>query len=620
MALTSPQKLSQSLFFEESFGRLSQLEQLMTAQRMSVTEWRNVLYLHCHSLKGTATSFGFIEFAACCHDLETQLAALPANDAVESVDCAPILSQIDRLQARLKALQDNPEQKSTATPSVLNHAQDLTLKGWNINFAPHADFFASGYDPLQILRQLEKLGALTVTVNTDVLPEFVTLEPEQCYLSWQCRLDASVPEQVVRDIFDWVAAKCDVELLAIRAKRPIEMPTEGVMLQKISALTAQTEKQQRLIEKLKQNQPQAQLDASQWQDLLVMQIEEINHSLHQDIQKLMMRPLSSAFERLSSQLDALAESVDKQVQLSVFIETLETDTVLVDKISDIVIQLCRNVIAHGIELPAQREALGKHAMGQVTVRAERCQEMLKLTFSDDGAGIDTDRLLSNAKQKGLIAADAQLDQSQVLQLIYQPGMTTAEDITTLAGRGVGLDLVRQLMNSVLGKMQVNSVRGKGCEFVLEMPLSQSLIDCQVCQVADQFYGIPMQTVASVFQPLSTEIQYRSGRGAFIQRDQQWLPVISLAALFRLDPQPASSPWLVIVQFSGFRFALQVDKLLNAGSQLIKPIQNHYQTVSPVSGVVVLGLHTLGLLLDLQQLATLHNIPEQAVAESSVELQ
>lgn len=616
MALTSAQKISQSLFFEESFGRLSQLQQLMTVQDMSVNELRNGLYLHCHSLKGSAASFGYTEFAQCCHELENQLAALPANEVLQTVDCAPIFSQIDRLKARLTALSQNSEQPASYAPSHLQFSQDLTLKGWHIDFVPQRGFFEGGYDPLQILRQLEVLGPLKVTVNTEQLPEFVALEPEQCYLSWHCQLEAAVPEQTLRDLFDWVETQSDVVLTPINIQRPIEMQTQGIMLQQIAALTAQADKQLAIIDQLKQFNRVDSQAASPWPDLLLTQLTEINQSLRQDLRKLTMRPLTAAFERLEHQLDDFAHTAGKQIALTLKVAPLETDTHIVDKLSDILIQLCRNVAAHGIELPEQRLAAGKNKQGRVTICAERQEGFLKITFADDGAGVDTDRVLQAARHNGLIAPDETPDEARLLQLIYHPGMTTAETITALAGRGVGLDLVRQLMNSLYGRLQVNSVRGKGCEFTLQIPLAQLLMDCQLCQVGDQFYAVPLPAVRSAFQVDANDIHYRSGKGAFVQVDQHWLPVIDLASVFRLPPQTVRPSWLLVVQQQPWRFALQVDALLDAGQQLIKPTQTHYQTIEAVSGMVLLGQQRLGILLGLAQLVSQCGLSDVAAYDSA----
>lgn len=611
MVLTSAQKISQSLFFEESFGRLSKLQQLMTVQDMSINEWRNGLYLHCHSLKGSAASFGYTEFAQCCHDLENQLAALPANEVLQTVDCTPILSQIDALRARLTVLSESVEQPAISPPANLQLSQDLTLKGWQIVFKPYRGFFEGGYDPLQILRQLAMLGPMTVTVNTEQLPEFVAMDPEQCYLSWHCQLDAAVPEQVLRNLFDWVKTNCHFELRPINIQRPIEMQTQGIMLQQITALTAQVDKQLTLISQLKQLHAADQSASTPWSDLLLTQLAEINQGLWHDLRKLTMRPLAAAFERLAKQLDDFAHTAGKQIALTLTAVPLETDAQIVDKLADILIQLCRNVAAHGIELPEQRLSAGKNILGCVSICAECSEGMLKITFSDDGAGIDVDKILQAARQKGLIAADETPDEVRLLQFIYHPGMTTANTITPLAGRGVGLDLVRQLMNSIFGHLQINSVRGKGCEFVLQIPLAQILMECQLCQVGDQFYAVPLQSVHSAFQVHATDIHYRSGKGAFVSFEQRWLPVIDLASVFKLPPQAVSPAWLLVVQHEQWLFALQIDTLLDAGQQLIKPTQTHYHTIEAVSGMVLLGQQRLGILLDLKQLVRLCNLSDLA---------
>ena len=287
------------------------------------------------------------------------------------------------------------------------------------------------------------------------------------------------------------------------------------------------------------------------------------------LQKLMLRPLLNAYQRLPALLNTICSQTGKQAALILPEQPLWVPSQLLELISDVLIQLLRNALAHGIETTEQRLAAGKSATGNIRIEQSLDGMQLNLLFADDGGGLQAAKIL---------AAAGQQNGAEISELIFQAGLSTASTPDLLSGRGIGLDLVRQHIQQLQGTISVSSTEGEGCVFQISLPLPQTVQTLQAVEVADQSYVLSAECIVEDLPADSLKRRHISGRGEFVEFQQQWLPVWDLRQRFKLANSVTNDPRLLIIRRHDIAGALQVDKCMLPAEYLLSDLQSHYRQV------------------------------------------
>ncbi len=347
-------------------------------------------------------------------------------------------------------------------------------------------------------------------------------------------------------------------------------------------------------------QKSRQLDSAANQPLLagLADLDRNTRDLQEAVMSIRMIPMSVVFNRFPRMLRDLAAKLGKKVDLITHGEATELDKGLIEKITDPLTHLIRNSCDHGIEMPEDRRAKGKNENGTITLSASHQGGNILIEVRDDGKGLSREKLLRKAREKGMDAPDS-LSDANVWDLIMAPGFSTAEVVTDVSGRGVGMDVVKKNIASLGGTVEIDSVEGYGMSVKVRLPLTLAIMDGMSVRVSDEVYILPLASVVESFQINPKAINTVAQDSQLVKVRDEYMPVIELERVFqvpRFDNTP-SSPIMVVVESDGSRVALMVDELLGQQQVVIKNLESNYRKVPNVSGATILGDGKVALILD-----------------------
>lgn len=324
--------------------------------------------------------------------------------------------------------------------------------------------------------------------------------------------------------------------------------------------------------------------------------------LQEAVMSIRMMPMDYVFSRFPRMVRDLATKLGKKVEFVTYGASTELDKGLIERIVDPLTHLVRNSIDHGIEMPAVRTQSGKNATGKLSLSAVHQGGNIVIEVSDDGGGLHRDKILAKAKQNGLPVFDSMSD-GDVWQLIFAPGFSTAEAVTDVSGRGVGMDVVKRNITAMGGVVDIRSAKGFGTTITISLPLTLAILDGMSIKVGDEIYILPLGFVMESLQPASQDVKDINGRGRVIKVREEYLPLIPLYECFNIEPKftnPADGI-AVIVEVDGKRAALFVDDLVGQQQVVVKNIESNYRKVPGVSGATILGDGGVSLILDVAAL-------------------
>jgi two-component system chemotaxis sensor kinase CheA len=332
------------------------------------------------------------------------------------------------------------------------------------------------------------------------------------------------------------------------------------------------------------------------------QLERNMRDLQGAVLSIRMLPISTVFSRFPRVVRDLSQQLGKQVQLKLVGEGTELDKGLIERISDPLTHLVRNSLDHGIELPERRLAAGKPASGSITLKAYHQGGNIVIEVSDDGAGLNRERILAKAIDSGLPASEAMSDQ-EVWQLIFEPGFSTAAEITELSGRGVGMDVVRRNIAELGGRVEVQSTAGLGSCMTVRLPLTLAILDGMSVGVGGETYLLPLGGVVESLQAEPAMIKSFAGVERLIQLRDEYLPVLALHQFFAVPAarQQLDQGIMVVVESELGKAALFVDELLGQSQVVIKSLEANFRKVAGVSGATIMGDGRVALILDVPAL-------------------
>ena len=344
-------------------------------------------------------------------------------------------------------------------------------------------------------------------------------------------------------------------------------------------------------------------------------LRRITSALQRDTMAMRMVPIRQTFQKMGRLLRDLSKKFDKPASLVVIGEETELDRKVVEHITDPLMHMIRNAIDHGIEPPDRRTAAGKPATAELRLCAYHRAGSIVIEIADDGAGLDTEAIVKRAVAQGLAAEGASLTPADIHQLIFRPGFSTADRVTELSGRGVGMDVVRRNVEALRGHIDIQSVPGVGTTFSLQLPLTLAIIDGLLLGVGRERFVIPAPAVQESLRPLPEHVHSVQGRTSLVQVRDRLIPLLHLGETFGIAGarQRISEGTVVIVENNGRRVALAVDELLGKQEVVIKSLGDMFRTVCGVAGGAILGDGRIGLILDTGGLLTLVGTAASSVA-------
>jgi two-component system chemotaxis sensor kinase CheA len=334
----------------------------------------------------------------------------------------------------------------------------------------------------------------------------------------------------------------------------------------------------------------------------VSQLTRNTRDLQEAVMSIRMMPMDYVFSRFPRMVRDLAAKLEKKVDFVTHGAATELDKSLIERIIDPLTHLVRNSIDHGIERPETRLAEGKGDTGRLSLSAEHQGGNIIIEVSDDGGGLRRDKILDKARQQGMQVSDNMTD-SEVWQLIFEPGFSTAEVVTDVSGRGVGMDVVKRNIMAMGGAVDIRSGKGFGTTISISLPLTLAILDGMSIRIGEEIYILPLGYVVESLQPAAADIKDIAGQGRVIKVRGEYLPLIPLYQLFRIEPTytDPSQGLVVILESDGKKAALFVDDLVGQQQIVVKNLESNYRKVAGISGATILGDGGVALIIDVAAL-------------------
>lgn len=319
-----------------------------------------------------------------------------------------------------------------------------------------------------------------------------------------------------------------------------------------------------------------------------------------------MLPLSFAFNRLPRLVHDMGQKLEKKVELIIHGEQTEIDKTVIDRLIDPLLHLVRNSLDHGIEPPAERRAAGKPETGRIELKAYQKGGNVVIEVQDDGRGLPHDRIFTKAVERGLVSASAKLSPEEIVEMIFLPGFSTAETVSDVSGRGVGMDVVRNNIRSLGGSVEVSSQKGQGTRFTVRLPLTLAILDGLSVQVGAHTYILPLVSIVESVRIRPEQVSCPAGSAELYGLRKEYMPLLRLYELFHIEPRSTdlAQGLLVIVEADGKKAGLYVDDLLGQQQVVIKSLSTHYRKVEGISAATILGDGTVAMILDVTGLIRL----------------
>lgn len=336
--------------------------------------------------------------------------------------------------------------------------------------------------------------------------------------------------------------------------------------------------------------------------LAIDELQRNTREIQESVMSMRMLPINMTFNRFPRVVRDLSTKLGKQVDLVIQGGNTEIDKSLIEKLVDPLTHLVRNSIDHGIETPEKRIASGKSEKGTVILSAEQKGSSIIIGIIDDGAGLDKERILEKASQNGLPVSPDMPD-SEIWQLIFQAGFSTAEEVTDVSGRGVGMDVVRRNIESIGGRIEIESSKGEGSAFYIHLPLTLAIVDGMCVSVGQQIFVIPLLNVIESFQPTSSQLKTLGNEQVLWIRDRYW-PLVSLTQLMEVDDgvtEPTQGI-VVLLESSKKRYGVLVDSLVGQQQVVIKSLEQHYKKVAGIAGATIMGDGKVAMIIDADSVA------------------
>jgi two-component system chemotaxis sensor kinase CheA len=599
----------------------------------------NDLFRAFHTIKGSGGMVGFDLVAAFTHHVETALdhvregrlalspqlveLVLLSSDHLkillrdEQETDADVMLAGERITAALQAL-EQPLSPHALAPQA---QQDTSVPqgAWHVRFRPHPEILIRGTNPLLLLDELRQMGACGMIAHHDAIPSLDELSPDHCYLWWEFTVPAGVTANAIKDVFIFVDDSLELTIGETIAEagpaRPLAeaAPASGDKLKGLpaarktaaaeSTVKVPSEKLDRLVNlvgELVMNQSRL-TQAAAHVDLATIsvpaeELERLVAELRDCVLGIRMMPIGTTFSRFKRLVHDLSGELGKEIDLVTSGEETELDKTVLDQLGDPLVHLIRNSIGHGVEPPDQRVAASKPRRGTIRLTASHMGSNVVVAIQDDGRGMNPSAIRAKAVEKGLIADEASLSEKEILNLIFLPGFSTAEQVTNVSGRGVGMDVVKRQIDALRGSVAISTQPGAGTSISLTLPLTLAIIDGLLVEIGGDQFIVPMSVVTENVELNRTQRASNNGRNVVAVRGDL-VPYIRLREVFGIGGQEHEIEKIVIVRYEEQRVGLVVDRVLGSHQTVIQSLGSFYRNIDLVSGATIMGDGRVALIVD-----------------------
>ena len=632
----------------------------------------NEIFRAVHTIKGSAGFFNLEAVVEFAHTFETLLSALRDSRISQNQQSAALLVEgADALAAIVDFYRESDHPPAGFASEIVKRMEDMLCgsavaepaeagagpvagaptvnsqgptRKLEVRFSLTSPTATDEPQYGNIVRQLDQLGTLQIIKNAHE----ASSNAGHAFIG---RLETTEPDEAIRGLFDFVEHElelkvCGEELSApegtvvearsnLRRDSSADAASDGGTPEVDASGTSETSRNNS-----RSNAATIRVELSRvdrlvnmvgelviTQAMLAQQIADQNTSnrpqlrqghedlanytreLQECVMAIRMQPVKSVFSRMPRLVREIAGKLGKKVRLVMSGEQTEVDKTVIEELADPLMHMIRNSIDHGIENADVRLAAGKPEEGTVELTASQRGGSILITVSDDGAGIDRQKLRAKAVEKGIISADASLAGEEIDQLIFAPGFSTAEKVTDVSGRGVGMDVVRSNIANLGGRIQIQSTLGRGTKFTLVLPLTLAVLDGMLVAVSTETYILPLTNIVETIRPEKRAVRQLANGSTVVAIRGEFIKLVNLGDLFAL-PGAVQEPWkalVVVVELdSGGKLGIVVDELLGQRQVVVKSLQENFDPVPGISGATILGTGRVALILDIDQLSRLQS--------------
>ncbi len=735
------------IFFQECEEQLAELEsglmKLNDGDRDPETV--NAVFRAVHSIKGGAGAFGLDDLVSFAHVFETTLDCVRSNKLEPSQDVLKVmLRSADVLADLTNAARDGGKVEETRTRGLVKELEALARgevlaasaasaeppaakpapapapvaaaakpsptddsgfqpipfsfddfggdepaaaasdPAFEVTFKPRADLYAKGNEAALLLRDLARLGEMSVNCNMDALPRFEDMNPEGAYFWWVATVRTAKGEEGIRSVFEFAEWDCDIEVRGLEENVESDMPMTPVpfdlaildgdgslaadehhhddhdhdhdhahvaaaaveavhtaqaaasvtqaarsaataapsaaaaaaqQANNVAAQAGQTirvdlDRVDRLINlvgelvinqaMLSQSVVESDNNGASSINMGLEELQQLTREIQDSVMAIRAQPVKPVFQRMSRIVREVADMTGKQIRLITEGENTEVDKTVIDKLAEPLTHMIRNAVDHGVETPEKREAAGKNPEGTVRLSAKHRSGRIIIELSDDGAGINRERVRQKAIDNDLITADANLSDEEIDNLIFAPGFSTAEKLSDISGRGVGMDVVKRSIQALGGRISIQSRPGHGSTFTLSLPLTLAVLDGMVVTVANQTLVVPLTAIVETLQPEADEIHSFGPSQRLISIRNSFCPLVDVGRILDFRPvaaDPVEGVALLVESEGGGQRALMVDAIQGQRQVVIKSLEANYTHVPGIAAATILGDGRVALILD-----------------------
>ncbi|MFS8048804.1 chemotaxis protein CheA [Rhizobium sp. BR 314] len=733
------------IFFQECEEQLAELESglLKMNDGDRDPETVNAVFRAVHSIKGGAGAFGLDDLVSFAHVFETTLDCVRSNKLEPTQDVLKVMlkaadvladltnaardgGSVDPARSRglvkeLEALANGDVPASSAAvvaepapkpvaaapapaptddsgfqPIPFSFDDDFgsdepsadAMPEYEVTFKPRSDLYAKGNDATLLLRDLARLGEMSVYCDLDALPSLPELDPEGAYFKWTISIKTDKGEDAIRTVFEFAEWDCELDVCAVRAdagssgdeelpmvpvpfdlsildderSEPVAEAIEEAPAAKsdaaaavaaaetasnvtqLAAVAARVEKKEaalaaaaaanaaaaqnnaaagvgqtirvdldrvdrliNLVGELVINQ--AMLSQSVIENdnngtssinMGLEELQQLTREIQDSVMAIRAQPVKPVFQRMSRIVREIADMTGKSIRLITEGENTEVDKTVIDKLAEPLTHMIRNAVDHGVETPEKRAALGKNPEGTVRLTAKHRSGRILIELADDGAGINREKVRQKAIDNDLIAADANLSDEEVDNLIFLPGFSTADKISDISGRGVGMDVVKRSIQALGGRINISSRPGQGSVFTMSLPLTLAVLDGMVVTVAGQTLVVPLTAIVETLQPEASAIHSFGANHRLISIRNSFCPLVDVGRILNFratQANPVEGVALLVESEGGGQRALMVDAIQGQRQVVIKSLEANYTHVPGIAAATILGDGRVALILD-----------------------
>lgn len=611
------------------------------------------LFRALHTLKGSGAMFGYDTLASLAHRCETAFdrvrkgksrvtsdligAALIALDTMQKISDGNI-SDIQSDNAAFTALDNSGEKKQETDPENTPSQEQVNLQKkenshWRIMMRFPRNALSNGTRPLVMLDELCGLGKATIYPQIDAIPSLEKLSPRDFFIGWLVDLETNKNKADIDDIFAFDAISMELlieEIKTSKGNTPVPEEEKAVTVQQDISPNMQTpstdggtdkpatpaalEETVRVpatrldtlmdrVGELVITQSRLRQIASIIEDTnlnaVTEEVERLASELREAMMSVRMVPISQLFGRFRRLVRDLGKETGKRIEFVTSGEATELDKSVIERLADPLIHLIRNAADHGLETVKERKDSGKKEVGTISLSAYQSGAEVIISIEDDGRGVDRRLVRSKAEVNGLIASGQHLTDNEILQLLFLPGFSTAQKITGLSGRGVGMDVVKRAVEALRGTIEMHSEYGSGSQVILRFPLTLAIIDGLLVRVANERYVIPLSVIEECIDFSNTQ-QFGTDRSIISLRDCI-IPYLRLNEIFESQSDNDHELMVVVVSIGSDRVGLVVDEIIGDHQTVIKPLSIFHTSVGNFSGATILGDGSVALILDASNL-------------------